>query len=78
MSDPLTPEQVMHIVENWQGNGGRRSLYSLCQEHNITSMQAYVILRSPTEMLKKARRGKFIYALDPTQLGGEEFSVQEV
>lgn len=56
-------EQLIH---QWRGNGGRRSLASLCKELNIDVNLAYVLLASPKEAtLKKIRDGKQFHYYKP-------------
>jgi hypothetical protein len=51
--------RVEQLIHSWKGNGGRRSLYSLCKELNIDINLAYVILSSSKEaVMKKVRAGK--------------------
>ena len=51
--------RVEQLIHSWKGNGGRRSLYSLCKELNIDINLAYVLLASQKEaVLKKVKAGK--------------------
>ena len=66
MNEPLTTQQVEHIIGSWIGNGGRRGIWSICQEYNITTNEAYTILRmDPSAALKKAGRGQKFFAFNP-------------
>ena len=66
----LTVQEVEHILKTYRGNGGRRSLYSLCKEHGITFEEGYVILASvPEEILKRVAQGKKIFAYSPVAQG---------
>ena len=66
MNEPLSGQQVEHIIGSWIGNGGRRGLWSICQEYNITTNEAYTILRmSPKNAIKKAAKGHKFFAFNP-------------
>jgi hypothetical protein len=58
-------EQLLNL---WTGNGGRRSLYSLCKELDIDTNLAYVLLASPEEdVRRKIRAGKKFHYYRPGQ-----------
>jgi hypothetical protein len=66
MTVRLSEEQVDHIIRNYRGNGGRRTLYSLMKAHGITVNEAYTVLRTePEEAIKKARRGHRFVSWEP-------------
>ena len=51
--------RVEQLIHSWKGNGGRRSLYSLCKELDIDVNLAYVILSSSKQVvMSKIRAGK--------------------
>lgn len=66
MNEPLSVQQVEHIIGAWIGNGGRRGIWSICKEYNISTNEAYTILRMhPKNAIKKAEKGQKFHAFNP-------------
>lgn len=66
MNEPLSVQQVEHIIGSWIGNGGRRGIWSLCKEYKITINEAYTILRMlPKNAIKKAEMGQKFSSFNP-------------
>ena len=62
----LPMNRAEQLVQQWHGNGGRRTLASLCKELNIDINLAYVMLASPKDVtLKKIREGKKFHYYKP-------------
>jgi hypothetical protein len=62
----LQVHRVEQLLCSWKGNGGRRSLYSLCKELNIDINLAYVLLSSPRgAVLSKIKAGKSFHYYKP-------------
>jgi hypothetical protein len=62
----LPMNRAEQLIHQWHGNGGRRSLYSLCKELEIDINLAYVMLTSdPDTVLKKAKQGKKFHYYKP-------------
>ena len=62
----LPMHRAEQLIHSWHGNGGRRTLASLCKELNIDVNLAYVILSGPKEAtLKKIREGKKFHYYKP-------------
>ena len=63
----LPMHRAEQLLNAWHGNGGRRSLYSLCKELKIDINLAYVILASDPAVIRgKLKSGKKIhYYKDP-------------
>jgi hypothetical protein len=62
----LPMNRAEQLIHQWHGNGGRRSLYSLCKELDIDVNLAYVMLTGdPDTVLKKAKQGKKFHYYKP-------------